>query len=270
MSFLLSDENEFKITVEVVPPGDDDYRDLLAKLSNISRLGFHGFSVATNPVARPRMSAMAFSHLLQKETGKPAILHFTVRDHNRLGLQAELWGAKALGIDTVIAVTGDPSAARQGTTSVNDVNVYELIRMGWDSGLATGAVLDFRPERNGLAGEVKRLEKKAAAGAKFIVTQPIYDRETALAISGAIRHIRVPKLMGILPLISYKHAVFLHDRVDGIAVPAPLRQALETADDPLKLCIRQSGRMLDLAREFFAGACVMPPFERFDILPEIL
>ncbi len=162
MSFMISDPEKFIITIEVVPPAGNDPADLLDKLAAISGLAFDGFSVAFNPVAKPRMSATVFCHLLHQKTGKPAILHLTVRDHNLLGLQAELWGAKALGIDTLIAITGDPSAGRQkdGATAVNDVTVYQLITLGNESGLTAGAVLDFRPERNGLKNEVKRLEKR--------------------------------------------------------------------------------------------------------------
>jgi homocysteine S-methyltransferase len=76
--------------------------------------------------------------------------------------------------------------------------------------------------------------------------------------------------MGILPLLSYKHAVFLHDKVDGIAVPAPLRQQMKQAQDPIKEGIYQSKQLLELGKSYFSGACVMPPFDRFDILSDIL
>ncbi|MBU2454334.1 MAG: methylenetetrahydrofolate reductase, partial [Proteobacteria bacterium] len=233
---------------------------------------FHAFSVASNPVAKSKMSAMVFTHLVQKATQKPAILHCTIRDHNRLGLQSELWGAKALGIDTIIAVTGDPSAAKaeEPTSTVGDLTVFQLISMARDSDLNTGAVLDFRPEVNGLDHEVKRLEKKVAAGCRFIVTQPVYDEKTAQKIHAATNHLKVPVIMGILPLLSYKHAVFLHDKVAGIAVPKALRQQMEKADDPIKQGVSQSRQMLELAKTLFSGACVMPPFDRFDILGQIL
>ena len=272
MSFLISNKEQFVVTIEVVPPAGNDPLALLDKLAGIAHLDFHGFSVATNPVAKPLMSAMAFCHLLTQKTGKPAILHLTVRDHNMLGLQAELWGAKALGIDTLIAITGDPSAARQkdGTTAVNDLNVYQLITMGNDAGLTTGGVLDFRPERNGLKNEVKRLEKKVAAGCRFIVTQPVYDEKTAQTLSDACDHLPVPKIMGILPLLSFKHACFLHDRVDGIAVPELLRREMETSRDPVHTGTVQAKEMLKIAKTYFSGACVMPPFERFEILADIL
>jgi len=272
MSFLISKNNKFIITIEVVPPQGNSAAKILKKLSDIANLAFHGFSVASNPVAKSKMSAMVFTHLIQKATQKPAILHCTIRDHNRLGLQSELWGAKALGIDTVIAVTGDPSAFREEepTSTVGDLNVCQLIAMARDSDLFTGAVLDFRPEINGLKHEAKRLTKKVAAGCQFIVTQPIYDEETAKKIHRAINHLNVPVIMGILPLLSYKHAVFLHDKVAGIAVPEPLRQRMEKAKDPVKEGISQAKQMLKLAKGMYSGACIMPPFDRFDILPDIL
>ncbi|HCY84101.1 MAG TPA: homocysteine methyltransferase [Desulfobacteraceae bacterium] len=272
MTFITSDPDRFKITLEVVPPEGADTARLMDKILPIANLSFDAFSVASNPVAKPRMSAMAFAALLQQKTGNPAILHLTVRDHNRLGLTAELWGAKAMGIDTVIAVTGDPSAKNTDhpATTVNDLNVFEMITLAKDSGMTTGAVLDFRPEVDGLAHEIKRIEKKAAAGASFIVTQPVYDSDTANRIKQGIAHVRVPVLMGILPLLTARHARFLHEKVAGIAVPQSLREAMDTAANPLDAGIENACDMLALARHTFAGACVMPPFERFDILDQIL
>jgi len=263
---------KFIITIEVVPPQGNNSKEILKKLCNLSNLCFDGFSVASNPVAKPKMSAMVFSHLIQKATEKPAILHCTIRDHNRLGLQSELWGAKALGIDTVIALTGDPSAAGADnpTDFVADLNVYELITLSENSDLYTGAVLDFRPEIDGLANEIKRLEKKVAAGCRFIVTQPVYDEHTAKIIFHETKHLNTPVIMGILPLLSYKHAKFLHDKVDGIAVPGALQQKMEKTENPLHYGVSQAKEMLDLAKTMFAGACIMPPFDRYDILKDII
>lgn len=269
---LFSDPNDFITTIEVVPPVGNDPSPLLEKLSALSHLDFQGFSVASNPVAKPKMSAMVFSHLIQQTCGRSAILHLTIRDQNRLGLQSELWGTAALGIDTVIAVTGDPSApvADQPTSTVGDVTVFELIRMADESGLETGAVLDFRPEVNGLADEAVRLGRKVESGAQFIVTQPVYDEATASQIYAATKHLNVPVIMGILPLLSPRHAVFLHDKVAGIAVPKDIRNQMDESTDPVQTGIIQSKQMLELAKNMFSGACVMPPFDRFDILEQIL
>lgn len=269
---LFNNPADFTITIEVVPPASNDPEPLIDKLNGISHLPFHGFSVASNPVAKPRMSAMVFASLIQKKTGKPAILHLTVRDHNRLGLQAEVWGARALGIDTVICVTGDPSAQtpENPTSTVNDLNVFDMIGLAASSGLHTGSVLDFRPETDGLNFEVQRLEKKCSSGSAFVVTQPVYDESTAQRIHSAVKKLEVPVIMGILPLLSLRHAVFLHDKVDGIAVPETLRQEMGKAADPVAAGVNQAKQMLEIAGQYFQGACIMPPFDRFEILEQIL
>ena len=272
MTSLFSEPDQFVTTIEVVPPSGNDPAPLLNKLSAISNLDFQAFSVASNPVAKSKMSAMVFTHLIQQACNKKAILHCTIRDHNRLGIQSELWGAKALGIDTVIAVTGDPSAPKseKPTSTVCDVNVFELISLARHSELNTGAVLDFRPEVDGLDHEAERLKRKVAAGCQFIVTQPIYDEPTAQAIYAATKDLNVPIVMGILPLLSPRHAVFLHDRVAGIAVPKDLRKEMTDSKDPIQTGIVQAKQMLALAKNMFSGACVMPPFDRFEILEPIL
>ncbi|MCG8642139.1 MAG: methylenetetrahydrofolate reductase [Desulfobacterales bacterium] len=273
MISLFSDPRQFVVTIEVVPPPGNDPSSLLEKLAGLSNLDFKAFSVASNPVAKPRMSAMAFTHLIQKRCGKKAMLHLTVRDHNRLGLQSELWGAHALGIDTVVAVTGDPSLPRleEPASTVGDLTVFELIKMAEESGLNTGAVLDFHPEYDGgLDHEAERLKQKVDSGCRFVVTQPVYDESTARKIYIATKDLGVPVMMGILPLLSPRHAIFLHDKVAGIAVPEDLRNEMANSDNPVQTGIIQSRQMLEMAESMFSGACVMPPFDRFDILEKIL
>lgn len=266
------EKEEFLITIEVVPPAGPDSSALLEKLSDLDSNAFHGFSVASNPVATPRMSAMVFCHEIQQKIKKKAILHCTIRDHNKLALSGELWGATALGIDTVIAMTGDPAkdTGAHAAGFVGDVNVCELISLARKSGLYTGAVFDFRPEVNGFDFELARLEKKVAAGGQFVVTQPVYDEATAQKIASAMESFNIPVIMGILPLMSYEHARFLNDKVDGIAVPDALQVQMETSENPIDFGIHQARQMLDQARSLFSGACIMPPFNRFDILKRIL
>ena len=81
--------DRFLTTVEVVPPAGTVTEPLLTALQSLQELPIDGFSVATNPVAKPRMSAMALCALLQQKTDRPAILHCTTRDHNRLSLQGK-------------------------------------------------------------------------------------------------------------------------------------------------------------------------------------
>jgi len=264
--------NKFKITVEVVPPAGSDPAPLLADLFSLKTLSFDGFSVATNPVAKPCMCAMALCSLIQAGSGKPAVLHCTTRDHNRLSLQGLLWGARALGIDTVMAATGDMVAQkeRKMTSTVADLNVFGLITMAVESQMDTGAVFDSHPEIDGFDLAVERLKRKIEAGARFVVTQPVYDRESAERIARATRDLGIPVILGILPLRTLKHAIFLHERVAGIAVPESVRLRMANATDTVAEGAANGREMLEIARESFAGACVMPPFNHYEVLNDIL
>lgn len=265
-------DETFQVTVEVVPPAGPDPGPLLQALKALEGLPFAAFSVATNPLARPRLSALALSAVIQEQVGRPAILHCTTRDHNRLSLQSLLWGARALGIGTVLAATGDFVALgdRARTTTVRDVDVFGLVRMAREAGLQTGVVVDPHPEADGLEQAVRRLRRKAEAGAQFAVTQPVYDRASALILAEATAEVGLPVFLGILPLRSARHARFLHEKVAGIAVPEAVQARMAQAADPVAEGAAMARDMLALAREMFAGACIMPPFDHYEVLAQVL
>jgi len=267
-----NDSKPFAITIEVVPPAGLDAEPILRRLASINKLPFDGYSVATNPVGRPRMSALALSALIQERLGKPATLHCTTRDHNRLSLQGLLWGARALGIQSVLVATGDRVALdeRNGTSFVHDLDVYELVQMARAANLRTGVVLDPRPESNGLLREVRRMEHKVKAGAQFIVTQPAYDDEGAAVLFDATKHLSIPVILGILPLRTARHARFLHDIVAGITVPERIQTQMREASDPVGKGIAGARNMLAVARHSCAGACIMPPFDHYEMLSGIM
>lgn len=265
-------DEPFVVTIEVIPPDGPDPRKVLDLLESLEGLPFYGFSVAANPVAKARMSAMALCAVILQRTKKPAILHLTTRDQNRLSLQGELWGARALGLETVLVATGDFVALteRGRTTTVRDVDLYDLVGMARAAGLRTGVVFDFHPENNGMAEAVGHLKRKVDAGAQFVVTQPVYDEAAADEISGATRDIGIPVIMGLLPLRTPRHADFLHTRVAGIAVPDVLRRRMHEAADPVAEGALNARDMVAAARQRFSGVCIMPPFNHYDVLFDIL
>ena len=262
----------FIVTVEVVPPAGPDPERLLSSLEALADLEFDGFSVATNPVAKPRMNALACCSLIQQRTGRPAIVHCTTRDHNLLATQGLLWGARALGVETVLVATGDFVALKERgrLTTVRDVDVFDLVAMAREAGLNTGVVIDPFPAEEKLEREVRRLELKAEAGAQFAVTQPVYDRAAAELLAEAVAHVEIPVVLGVLPLRTSRHAEFLHRKVSGIDVPDELRARMAEAEDPVAAGAENAREMVNLARKSYAGACVMPPFDHFEVMQQIL
>jgi methylenetetrahydrofolate reductase (NADPH) len=262
----------FDLSVEVVPPAGPSAQATLLHLKEISGLAIDRFSVATNPLARPRMSALALCSLIQQQTDKPATLHVTTRDHNRLSTQSLLWGARALDIDSVLIATGDYVALgeRVRTSTVRDLDVYDLVRMARESKLHTGVVLDPRPEANRLAHEVRRLEHKVEAGAQYAITQPVFDEAGARKLRDATAHLDIAIILGILPLRTLRHAQFLDQKVAGIQVPFHVQERLDRVADPTAEGLAMGREMLWIAREWFGGACMMPPFGHYEVVPAIL
>lgn len=272
MALLDLESNPFLLTVEVVPPAGHDAGSLLTALQGLTPLPFDAFSVASNPVAKPRLSALTLSSLIQRTLGRPAVLHVTTRDHNRLSLQSLLWGARASGIDTVLAATGDYVALgdRARTTTVRDVDVYALVGMARESGLQTGVVLEPRADARRMEVELRRLERKVQAGAQFAVTQPLYDLQAVSSLADATRGIGIPIFLGILPLRSARHAAFLDRNVAGIPVPQQVQDRMAQAGDAVAEGIAGAREMLTAARALFAGACLMPPFDHYEVLFDLL
>ena len=231
----LVDREKFSILIEVVPPAGPDGDSLLADLESLAPLDVDGFNVATNPGAHPRMSAMAFCSLIQQRTARPAILHCTPRDNNRISLQGLLWGARALGIETVMIMSGDGVAAgsRDATTTLRDMDIFNLLSLARESGLHAGVVFDPLPENGGLDQAIERLDRKTQAGAQFVVTQPVYDEKGVDMLARATERSGLPVIMGILPLRTPRHADFLHTKVSGVVVPAAVRDQMHQAPDPI-------------------------------------
>ena len=61
------------------------------------------------------------------------------------------------------------------------------------------------------------------------MTQPVYDPKTVETFLGMIRHLKIPVLIGILPLYSHKNAEFLHNEVPGMSIPDDIRERMRVA-----------------------------------------
>src|SRR5690606_14622841 len=137
----------------------------------------------------------------------------------------------ALGMNHVLAVTGDPARFGDlpGSSSVYDTNSFEMIRMikQLNEGIAfSGKPLKqkanfvvgaaFNPNVKFLDKAIRRLEKKVDAGADYIMTQPVYDPELIAQIANMTKHIDIPIFIGIMPLASERNAEYLHNEVPGI------------------------------------------------------
>jgi homocysteine S-methyltransferase len=172
----------------------------------------------------------------------------------------------------VLAASGDLVALeeRVRVSTVRDMDVFGLIRLAREQGLETGAVIDVRSAEDGLSVDVERLKRKIDAGAQFAVSQPLFDRPGADALASISSRLDLPILLGILPPRTARHVMFLSRQVAGIEIPEAVQRRMAGADDEAAEGLLLAVEMLDYARERFAGACLMPPFNRFEALSKVL
>jgi len=235
------------VIVELDPPKDLNIEPYLEGASVLKRAGADAITLADNSLAVTRMSNMALASLLRERLGVRPLVHVACRDRNLIGTQSHLMGLHALGIDHVLAVTGDPSRFGDlpGSSSVYDLTSFELIRMikQLNAGISfsgrplrqnarfvVGAA--FNPHVRHFDKAIERLERKIASGADFIMTQPVYDAGLIRKIAEATRHLPVPLFLGIAPLASGGNAEYLHNEVPGIQLSDEVRKRMRGLKGP--------------------------------------
>ena len=284
------------ITVEMEPPRSFNAAQLVAAAQTLRDAGATAIDVADSPMAKMRMSAWAACRLVHEQVGIDTVLHFPTRGRNVLRLQGDLLGAHALGIRNLFVCVGDPVTIGDYPHGSNDVDVtatglLQLITEQFNTGIdragsSIGEATSFfagaaaSPSAPDLEREVRLLSKKAAAGARFLLTQPFYAVEPLRALRAAFeRHtgaaLAVPIIAGVLPLVSDRHATFLHNEVPGIEIPDAARERMRAAgDDPERAWAAGLGMATELAAalrgEGVAGIYVMPQFGRYDRAADVV
>lgn len=233
-------EKKFVITVEISPPKGIDVTKTIEEARKLKGVA-DALNITDSPMANMRMSPIALAHILQDHLNIETIFHLTCRDRNLIGLQSELLGAYALGVRNILALTGDnPSLGdtpqARGVYDVDSVGLLKIIKAlnsGFDY---NGNKLDYptsfcagtTANPNDLRDEaIEKLHVKVEAGAEFIQTQPVYDEEILFKFLDKVKDLKVPVLVGILPLKSYKMALRLMEKVPGIEIPEKVLKRLQ-------------------------------------------
>jgi homocysteine S-methyltransferase len=247
--------------------------------------GSDAITLADNSLAILRVSNLAVGAALQQR-GITPLLHIACRDKNLLGLQSELLGLAALGIDHILPLTGDPAKVgdHPGATSVYDVTSIELLKIvqQMNQGVnANGksikhstrfcAGCTFNPNARNLDAQLSRLERKLSAGATYVLTQPVFDAARMRLLAERTAPFGVPIFPGIWPLLNGRQADFLHNEVPGILIPEEVRERMRGAEGPegQALGIQIAKEMCEEALQHFRSIYLITPFLRYETTVEL-
>jgi methionine synthase I (cobalamin-dependent)/5,10-methylenetetrahydrofolate reductase len=279
---------EFIISVEVDPPRGVNPNKMLQGAALIKQAGADCIDIGDSPMARVRMSCIAFAALAQQRVGIESLIHFTTRDRNLMALQSELLGAHALGIRSVIALTGDPPqmGSYPSVTGVYDVKSPGFIRIikqlnqGLDwAGNSIGRPTNFliacavNPMADDLEFELDWYHQKVEAGADFAITQPLYDLEQLDRFFSRVPKPPIPTVVEIMPLQSYKHAEFCHNELAGVVIPAKhLRKMKEAGERGIEVGFELAHNFLLEASgdTRVKGVLLVPSFHRYEMVAELV
>jgi homocysteine S-methyltransferase len=117
------------------------------------------------------------------------------------------------------------------------------------------------------------LEQKRAAGADLVMTQPVFHQDVLERFLDRTAHLGMPVMVGVLPLVSYKNAEFLHNEVPGMQIPEPIRERMRGAApgvEARKEGVTIAREMLFAVRDRVQGAYLMPPLGRYELALEVL
>ena len=238
-------KNDTYITLETTPGHSPQFTPTIDK---IEELGLDklvdGFSTTDNPLAKLKYNALFAAKLLQDRFQKPVIATMSMRDRNKIALQSDLLGANEVDIRAILALTGDPATMSdqpraKGVFEADSTLLLDIIS-AFNSGMNyAGKPLAIAPKQlypfavvNSYAKNPKTLQKKIQKkikhGAVGIITQPVYDLESAKILlemkENANRECCPEKkkgeiIFGIFPITKLRTAQFLSAHVPGINVP---------------------------------------------------
>lgn len=272
----------FVITAEVYPPKGSDCSGFVETSRSVSQI-VDAINVTDNQGANMRISPLAASAILVREGIEP-IYQVTCRDRNRLALQSDLLGAYALGIPNILALTGDHITFGDhpegkpvfDLDSVQLLQVIEGLNNGRDMNGAqlSGGTSFFcgaaaAPDAEPLELTLFKLEKKAAAGARFLQTQAIFDPSRLERFLQAVRHLPVKVIAGILVLKSAAMARYINKNIPGLSIPDTIIDELSRAADPAAKGVEIACRLAGEAAELCDGIHVMA-MGREELIPRIV
>jgi methionine synthase / methylenetetrahydrofolate reductase(NADPH) len=271
---------EWVVSAQLDPPLGSNVTGLIEVARALKESGRVGFvDLNDNAGARAGMSALIASAAIERACGIESIPHLTTRDTTVMGLESMLFGAQAEGLRNILAVTGDPPEVGDypGSRGIYEVDSIGLTRLmaslnrGEDvNGRPIDAPTSFyvgvavNPSADDLEFELDRFRQKIDAGAKFAMTQLIFDLDYLDRFLDRLGGSPpIPLLLGVCPLWSYRLALRFHNELPGIIVPDELQDALRDAgSEAADVGMAHAKRLLREARDRVAGVYLVVPYRQ--------
>ena len=275
------DNDEFVTIVELSPPTDTDISKVIegAKLCKENNVDL--VTIPDSPMSRVRADSAIIASKIQREIGIDAMPHICCRDKNTNAIRSTLIGAHIENIRNVLAITGDPvsDASKVQTKSVFNLNSFKLIELINDmktevfkeDGMLIGGALNLNVRNK--EAEFNRMMKKIEKGANFFLTQPIYDDDAIEFLKVIKERVDIKILAGVLPIVSYRNAMFLNNELPGVTIPEKYINMFSenmTKEEGQSIGLEIAVDIVKKLKEVSDGLYFIAPFHRVSMLIDII
>ncbi len=269
------------IAVELDPPHDGHPDKMIQAAAMLHRTGADLITFSDSPMGKMRADAIMSAALIQQQAEAAVMPHVCCRDKNMIALGASFFGAHMNGIRNMLVVTGDPVPAgdRDAISSVYDFNSIRLMNYFKqlnseyfaDDPIIYGGALNYG--RANIDAEIERMQKKCDAGADYFLTQPIYSDADIERIRYVKEKTGAKILCGIMPLVSYRNALFMKNEIYGISVPDeivsrydPGMSRAQGEQTGIEIALEIAAKLCDVADGYY----LMAPFNRAAMICRIM
>ena len=275
------EKGETVIAVELDPPFDQNEEKLLEGSYQLKQHKVDIITLADSPLGRSRADSFLLASRIHTMVDIPVMPHIACRDRNRISMHSTILGGHINGIRNMLIVTGDPvpTGERDTTKAVFDFNsiqfmnyVKEINReLLNDDVFAYGGAVN--QNQANLDKVIERMQKKMDAGASYFLTQPIYSVSDIMRIKEMKARLNTKILCGIMPLVSYRNALFMKNEMPGIFVPDEViskyhpdmtREEAEAVARSISLSVIR--QLKDVADGYY----FMTPFNRVSLICDII
>jgi methionine synthase I (cobalamin-dependent)/5,10-methylenetetrahydrofolate reductase len=274
-------QGAFVVAAELDPPGDTDIAKTMDRAAIYRQAGIDLITIADSPLAKARADSVLIAAKIQRELGAETLPHLCCRDKNLNALKATIIAAHIEGIRNLLAVTGDPlpHAVKNEVKSVFNLNSTELIgliaalnaEIFSHDPIACGGALNLNAHNK--EAELQRLRKKAAQGATFFLTQPIFNESVMEFLPRLRQEAKAKILGGILPIVNFNNARFLQNEIPGMALTDDLLDRFDPTMDRTaaeQVGIELAVELATKIKPYVDGFYFMTPFNRAGMVVEIL
>ncbi len=220
-----------------------------------------------------RMSALAGGVLMHQQ-GIESIINVYCRDRNRMALQGDILGAHVLGIQNLVVVHSEEMVKgdHRDAKSADDMDELELLgaiqslqqgvdMAGFDlngsPSFTVGCTIAPSGDRDAFDKELSLARKKIEAGARFVITPPVYDLDRFAANMDAFKTLGVPIIPTVFLIKSVGIARYIANYEPGAHISEDLIKRIRKAPDTETECLKIAGEIIVGLKEISQGVQIV-------------